>query len=107
MRQAPAQLAGAAGASRPDVSQYEAGRGLPATAALARALGTTGAGLLETPASGEGVAHRRAGAGLMQSQLASQVGVSPKRYQLAELGQGRPGTPWPASRRSGEQPRSS
>ena len=86
----PAQLAGAAGVPRSDVSKYEAGRASPPPprlAALARALGATGADLLEIPASGEGLAHIRAAAGLMQSQLASQAGIGLKRYQLAELGQ--------------------
>jgi transcriptional regulator with XRE-family HTH domain len=86
----PAQLADAAGVPRPDLSKYEAGRASPPPprlAALARALGTTGAALIEIPASGEGLAHIRAAAGLMQSQLASKSGIGLKRYQLAELGQ--------------------
>jgi transcriptional regulator with XRE-family HTH domain len=86
----PGQLAEDAGVPRPDVSKYEAGRASPPPprlAALARALGTTGAALLEIPAVGEGLAHIRAAAGLMQSQLAIQAGIGLKRYQLAELGQ--------------------
>jgi len=84
-----AQLAEAAGIPRPDVSKYEAGRAAPPPprlAALARALSTTTAALLEIPPAGERLAHIRAAAGLTQSQLASQVGIGLKRYQLAELG---------------------
>jgi transcriptional regulator with XRE-family HTH domain len=73
-----------------DVSKYLSGQAAPPPprlAALARALGTTAADLLEIPADGEGLAHIRAAAGLTQSQLASQAGIALKRYQLAELGQ--------------------
>lgn len=83
------ELAAAAGVPRPDVSKYEAGRASPPPprlAALARALGTTAAALLEIPPAGEGLAHIRAAAGLTQAQLASQAGIGLKRYQLAELG---------------------
>jgi DNA-binding XRE family transcriptional regulator len=86
----PGQLADDAGVPRPDVSKYEKGRTSPPPprlAALARALGTTGAALLEIPADGEGLAHIRAAAGLMQCQLAIPAGIGLKRYQLAELGQ--------------------
>lgn len=84
------ELARRAGISEPSVSMFE--RGLtqpepPTLAALAKALGVTLADLL-VPVNGQpGLLRRRVEAGMLQRELADQLGIPPSTYAAIERGE--------------------
>ena len=84
------ELARRAGISEPSVSMFE--RGLtqpepPTLAALAKALGVTPADLLLPLDGPPSLLRRRVEAGLIQREVADQLGIPPSTYAAIERGE--------------------